>query len=75
MTSKPGLLTIAIHILPNFSQGKDNQTTEFGQLIEHNKRNIFLQNLCGKWGRETSSRLLFIFLESLIRGESKWYAA
>ena len=48
MTSKPGLLTIAIHILPNFSQGKDNQTTKFGQLIEHNKRNIFLQNLCGK---------------------------
>ena len=75
MTSKPGLLTIAIHILPNFSQGKDNQTMKFGQLIEHNKRNIFLRNLCRKWGRETSSRPLFIFLESLIRGESKWYAA
>ena len=48
---------------------------KFGQLIEYNKRNIFLQKLCGKWGRETSSRPLFIFKKSLIWGESKWSAA
>ena len=48
---------------------------KFGQLIEHNNRNIFLQNLCGKWGIETSSRPLFIFNKSLIWGESKWSAA
>ena len=30
-------------------------------LIEHNKRNIFLQKFCRKWGRNTSSRTLFIF--------------
>ena len=46
MTSQPGLQPIAIHILPNISQSKGNQTTKFGQLIECNKRNIFLQNLC-----------------------------
>ena len=48
MMSQPGLQTIAIHILPNISQRKGNQTTKFGQLIEYNKINIFLQKLCGK---------------------------
>ena len=61
MTSQPVLQTIAIHILPNISQSKGNQTMKFGQLIEYNKRNILLRKLCGKWGRETSSRPLFIF--------------
>ena len=48
MTSQSGLQTIAVHILSNISQGKDNQTMKFGQLIEYSKRNIFLQKLCGK---------------------------
>ena len=61
MTSQPGLQTVAIHILPNISQSKVNQTIKLGQLIEYKKRNIFLEKLCGKWGRETSSRPLFIF--------------
>ena len=46
--SQPGSQTIAMHILPNISQGKDNQTMKFVQLIEYNKINIFLQKLCGK---------------------------
>ena len=61
MTSQPGLKTIAIHILPNISQSKGNQTMKFGQLIEHKKRNFFLQKLCRKYGKETSPRPLFIF--------------
>ena len=44
MTSQPGLQEIAIHILPNIAQSKENQTIKFGQLIEYSKRNIFLQN-------------------------------
>ena len=75
MTSQPGLQTIAIHILPNISQSKTNQTMKFGQLIEYNKRNIFVQKLGGKWDREISSRPLFIFSKSLIWGKSKWSAA
>ena len=75
MTSQPGLQTIAIHILPNISQSKGNQTMKFGQLIEYKKRNIFLQKLCENCDRETSSRPLFIILNSLIRSESKWSAA
>ena len=48
MTTKPGLQTIAIHILPNISKSKGNQTMKFGQLIEYNKKNIFLQKLYGE---------------------------
>ena len=48
MTSQAGLQTIAIHILPNISQSKGNQTIKFGQLIEYNKGNMFFQKLCGK---------------------------
>ena len=75
MTSQPGLQAIAVHILPNISQSKGNQTIKFGQLIEYIKRNIFFQKLSGKWGRETNSRSLFIFKKGLIWGEGKWSAA
>ena len=44
-------------------------------LIEYNHRNISLQKLCGKWGRATSSRPLFISLKSCIWGESTRSAA
>ena len=33
----------------------------FGQLIKYNKRNIFVQKLCGKRNMGTSSRPLFSF--------------
>ena len=48
MAPQPGLQTIVIQILFNISQSKGNQTMKFGQLIEYNKRNIFLQNVCRK---------------------------
>ena len=48
MTLQPGLQTIAIHIFTNISQNKGDQIMKFGQLAEYNKRNIFLQSLCGK---------------------------
>ena len=37
---------------------------EFGQLIEYNLTNIFLQKSCRKWGMENSSRP-FCFLKKL----------
>ena len=61
MASQPGFQTNAIHILLNISQSKDNQIIKFSQLIENNKVNIFLQKLCGKLDRKTSSRSLFGF--------------
>ena len=75
MTSQPGWQAIAIHILPNISRSKGNQAMKLGQLTECTKRNIFHQKLCRKWGRETSSRPLFIFQKSLILGKSKRSAA
>ena len=43
MTPQPGYQTIVIHILPNILRSKGNKTVKFGQLIEYNKRNIFLE--------------------------------
>ena len=42
MTSQPGTQTIVIHILPNVTRSKSSQPMKFGQLIEHNIKNIFL---------------------------------
>ena len=44
---------------------------KFGQLLEYNKGNIFLQMSCIKSGREISSRPLLIFLKSFTWGKSK----
>ena len=35
MTSEPEKQTIGMHILPNISRNKSNQTMKFGQLIEY----------------------------------------
>ena len=58
MTSQPGWQTIVIHILPNISRSKGNQTMKFGQLIECNMRNIFLEKSYTKCDGETSPRSL-----------------
>ena len=73
MTSQPRQQTIAVRLLPNISRNKSDQTMKFGQAIDHNKWNIFIQKLCRKWGKET--RPLFIFKKCLIWGKSKWSAA
>ena len=75
VTSRPCSQTITIHILPNISLSKGNQIIKFGQLIECNKINIFLQKSCRKWGRETSSMPRFVFLKSFILDKSKCFAA
>ena len=43
MTSQPGEQTVTKRILPNISRSNSDQAMEIGQVIEHNKRNIFLQ--------------------------------
>ena len=48
MTSQNGQQIITIHILPNTSRDKGNQAMKFGQLIEYNVRNFFLQISCRK---------------------------
>ena len=56
MTSQPGKQTISIHILPNISRSKGNQTIKFVQLIKYNMRKIFLENSYTKCGGETIPR-------------------
>ena len=56
MTSQPGNKTIRIHIVLNITRSKDNQTREFGHLIEYNMRNIFLETSYTKYGGDTTSR-------------------
>ena len=57
MTSQPGKQTITIHILPNISRSKRIEKMKFGQLIEYNMRDIFLEKSYSKWGGETIFRL------------------
>ena len=54
MTPQPGNQTIVIHVFPDISRSKSNQTMKFGQLIECNMRNIFLEKSYTKCGGETS---------------------
>ena len=53
-TSQSGQQTIVLQILPNISGSKGNQTMKFGQLIECNIRNLFLEKSYTKSGGETS---------------------
>ena len=53
LTSKSGSLTLAIRILTNIARNKKNQAMIFGQLIDYNMRDIFLdvveeQNVAAK---------------------------
>ena len=56
MTSQPGKQQIAIHILTNISRSKVNQEMKFGQLIEYNMRNIFLEQSYTECDGETITR-------------------
>ena len=59
MTSKTGKQTIAMHILTNISKSTGNQIVKFGQSIEYNIKNIFLEKSYTKCGGETIPRPLF----------------
>ena len=62
MTSKLGLQTIAIHLLPNISKSKDKQTMKLDQLREYNKKIFFFKN----YAKNEKGRLvpdLFLFFE------------
>ena len=55
-----------MHILPNISQSKDNQTMKLGQLIEYIKRNIFLQNYAESKAEKLVPDFFFFKKKSLI---------
>ena len=59
MTSQTRKKTIVIHILPETSKRKGNHTMKFGQFIEYNMRNIFLEKSLRKCCGETITRSFF----------------
>ena len=65
MTSQPGYQTAAIHILPNISRRKGNQTIKLGSLIEYHKSNIFLQNHAENEAGRLVPELFLLFKKAL----------
>ena len=66
MTSQTWKQVITKYILPNTSRSKSNQVMKFGQLIEYNMKNIFLQKLylkCG--GKPVPNSFLKIEIEHI----------
>ena len=59
MKSQTGYQVITIHIVPDISRSKSNQTKKLGQLIGCDMQNIFLGKSCTKNGGETSLRYFF----------------
>ena len=59
--------------MPNISRSKGTQTKKFGQLIEFNMRNIFLEKSFTKCGGETSPRLFSQKLKLSISLDQKFY--
>ena len=53
MTSQPGQQRVVEHMLPDISRSKGNQKMKFGQLLECNMKNIFLEKSYSKCGWET----------------------
>ena len=49
MPSQTGQQVNIIHILSNISRSTANQTIKFGDLIEYNKRIIFLEIIPKMW--------------------------
>ena len=56
MTAQPGKQTITIHMQPDISRSKGNQTMKLGQSIEYNMRNNFFEKSCTKCDRKTEKK-------------------
>ena len=72
MALQSGMQT-TMNILPDISKRKDSQTMKFGQLIEYNVRNIFLQKSFRKRNKKEIVLVLF-FSENFMQSKSKQFA-
>ena len=59
MTSQTGPQIITKHKLLSNLRSKDNRTMKFGELIEYNMRNIFLENSYSNFGGEAGPRSFY----------------
>ena len=53
MTSQPGKQIISIHILSNITRSKNIHGIKFGQLIQYNMWNIFIEKSFTEYGRKS----------------------
>ena len=63
MTSQLGKQTIAIHIMPNISKNKRNQSMKFGQLIDYNTKTFFLKSY-------TQNLVVELFPETFLKNQN-----
>ena len=59
MTSQTEEQTTIIHLLPDISWSKGNQTMKFLQLIKYDMKYLFVAKSYTKWGGENSLRPFF----------------
>ena len=59
ITTQPSRKTMAVHVLPNVSKSKDNETIKCGQLIEYNMRNTFVKKIIYKMWRRNYIQTFF----------------
>ena len=69
MAPYTGQQIITIHLIPNISRSKGNETWLVNKIQRENIN--FLQKPCRKWVGETSFRPLFVFQKSFIWGKCK----
>ena len=53
MTSQPGKQIISIHILSNITRSKNIHGIKFGQLMQYNMWNIFIEKSFTEYGRKS----------------------
>ena len=73
MTSQAGKQIIMMHTLPNNSRSKVNLTMKFGQFIEYNMKNIFLEKSYTKCSTGTGLRTSKNSKLSISRGHQSEY--
>ena len=67
MMSQGRTQTISINILSDILKSKSNQTTKFGQVIEYNIGNIFLQKSRRQEARRLVPDLFLYFKKTLYK--------
>ena len=75
MRPEPDKKTIAAHLFPFMSRSKGNEAVKFGQLIEYNIRNIFVEKSLQKnkkatWDQFPSLIFFIIFKEIYFSGDA-----
>ena len=67
MTSQTGSQTNTIHILPNISRSKGNETMKFDQVIVYRNRKVFFKNNTENEARRLLPDIILFFTKALYK--------